>query len=744
MERLPFHAVWCVDFEFTAPDGERPRPLCVVARELGSGRLVRCWLGDDAPARPPYDVGADVLFVAYYASAELSCHLALGWPLPLRILDLFAEFKCRTNGRSVPHGHGLLGAAAYFGLNVLDVAQKQSMRELAMRGGDYTADEQAVLLNYCQSDVDALAQLLPAMLPEIDLPRALLRGRYMAAVARMERAGVPLDVDALTRLRENWGLIKGRLVAAVDSGYGVFTPTGQRTIDPDTRLGAALLETARDWDIDVHQLADAVNFVWKREREAARDVHEARREARRVTGLTARRIGQWENAGHDYNSWPGLDVTARTLAGRYPALGIGPGYTSDDGADDTDHAALLWDALRNRDEMVRPRHHPDLLREAAELVSTSADDVTYRPMTFSTARFAAYLERVGIPWPRLPSGELALDDDTFREMSRAYPARIAPLRELRHTLSQLRLNELAVGMDGRNRCLLSAFRARTSRNAPSNSRFIFGPSCWLRSLIRPAPGRAVAYVDWSQQELGIAAALSGDPAMREAYRSGDFYLTFAKMAGAVPADAIKETHGPVRDQFKTLALGVLYGLSADGLARKLAVAPCRGRELLQMHQATFRRFWQWSDGVEMHGMLHGRLWTVFGWVLNVGPDVNPRALRNFPMQANGAEMLRLACCLATERGIAVCAPIHDALLVEADLDGIDDAVALTQQAMAEASERVLPGFPLRTEAKIVRYPDRYLDERGRRMWETVWKLVEESAVEASEGAKSCEIECALL
>jgi hypothetical protein len=359
------------------------------------------------------------------------------------------------------------------------------------------------------------------------------------------------------------------------------------------------------------------------------------------------------------------------------------------------------------------------------MVSASPEDVTYRPMSFSAARFGAYLERAGILWPRLPSGELALDDDTFREMARAYPAQIAPLRELRHTLSQLRLNELAVGADDRNRCLLSAFRARTGRNAPSNSRFIFGPSCWLRSLIRPAPGRAVAYVDWSQQELGIAAALSGDPAMQEAYVSGDFYLSFAKMAGAVPPDASKETHGPVRDQFKTLALGVLYGLSADGLARKLGVAPCRGRELLQMHQATFRRFWQWSDSVEMYGMLYGRLWTVFGWVLNVGRDVNPRALRNYPMQGNGAEMLRLACCLATERGITVCAPIHDALLVEADLEGIDAAVAATQEAMAEASERVLPGFPLRTEAKIVRFPERYFDERGRRMWETVWALLRE-------------------
>ena len=204
------------------------------------------------------------------------------------------------------------------------------------------------------------------------------------------------------------------------------------------------------------------------------------------------------------------------------------------------------------------------------------------------------MARLGIAWRRLESGALALDDDTFRDMARLYPDAIGPVRELRHALGQLRLSDLAVGADGRNRCFLSAFRSRTGRNQPSNSRFIFGPSTWLRSLIRPGPGRAVAYIDWSQQELAIAAALSGDRAMQDAYRSGDFYLTFAKLAGAVPADATKATHGRDRDQFKTVALGVLYGLSADGLARKLDVPPCRGRELLRLHQQTFRRFWGWS------------------------------------------------------------------------------------------------------------------------------------------------------
>ena len=106
------------------------------------------------------------------------------------------------------------------------------------------------------------------------------------------------------------------------------------------------------------------------------------------------------------------------------------------------------------------------------------------------------------------------------------------MRELRSALSEMRLSDLAVGSDGRNRTILSAFQSRTGRCQPSNTKYIFGPSVWLRGLIQPPEGWGVAYLDWSQQEFGIAAVLSGDEAMQAAYLSGDPYLEFAKQAGA--------------------------------------------------------------------------------------------------------------------------------------------------------------------------------------------------------------------
>jgi DNA polymerase I len=164
-------------------------------------------------------------------------------------------------------------------------------------------------------------------------------------------------------------------------------------------------------------------------------------------------------------------------------------------------------------------------------------------------------------------------------------------------------------------------------------------------------------------------------------------------------------------------------LSADGLARKLGVPAIRGRQLLQMHQETFPTYWRWSQSVQDAAMLTGQSRTVFGWTVRVGEETKPNSLRNFPMQANGAEMMRLAACLATERGVEVCCPVHDAFLIEAPADAIEAETERMQAAMREASELVLPGFPLRTDAKVVKYPDRYADERGRRMWETVQRLL---------------------
>jgi hypothetical protein len=583
---LPFRETWAIDFEFVAAPGARPVPVCLVARELGSNRLIRLWQ-DELGAEPPFPVSDDTLIVAYFASAELGCFLQLDWPLPARVLDLYTEFRVATNGTALPEGRGLLSALSYHGIAAITAEQKHEERALILRGGPWSAPEGRRILDYCQTDVDPLGALLERMLPGIlarphGFGQALLRGRYMAAVARMERAGVPIDAEMLQQLRTHWGSIKRDLVGAVDKDYGVFDGT-----------------------------------------------------------------------------------------------------------------------------------------------------------TFKAGRFAGYCVDNGIDWPRTTTGRLALDQDTFRDMALRFP-QLEPLKDLRHTLAELRLEKIAVGADGRNRVLLSPFGASTGRNTPSNTQFIFGPSVWLRGLIKPAAGRALAYVDWSSQEVYIAAALSGDRALLAAVLSGDPYLAFAKMAGLAPADATKQSHKAIRDLCKSCVLGTNYGMQAASLALRTGLSVIEAQDLLRRMAQTFPTYTAWTEHVVNVGQLTGSLSTVFGWQLHTDNTPRPNALRNYLMQSNGAEMLRLACCLTTERRVSVCAPVHDALLIESDASAIDDAVTTTRAAMAEASRIVLAGMEVGTDAEVIAWPDRYADARGQLMWQRILEIVGKRGQEGKQAQKGRE------
>jgi hypothetical protein len=558
MHPLPFRAVWCCDCEFSAADGERPAVRCLVATEYHTGRTVRLWLdGEPQPARPPFDTGPDALTVAYFASAEMGCFLALGWPLPARLLDLYAETRWLTSGiDGEPAKPSLVYALDRLGLPSLDVTEKDEMRQLAVRGGPYTPAERGALLDYCGRDVDALVRLLPRMLPALDLHRAVLRGRFVQAVARMEHHGIPIDVPTLALLSEHWESLQDDMVRRVDAAYGVF---------------------------------DGIHF--------------------------------------------------------------------------------------------------------------------------RAERFARWLARRGIAWPRLPSGELALDDGTFRDMAASHPE-LQPLRQLRQALAMLHLADLPVGPDGRNRCLLSPFGTITGRCAPSTTRFIFGRPAWMRSLIRPEPGRALAYIDWASQEYGIGAVLSGDTAMTADYAAGDPYLGFAKRIGLVPTGATKQTHRAERDMVKAVILGTQYGMGEQALAVRIGKPVAHARDLLRAHRSTYQRFWEWSDAAVNVALFRGRLWTRYGWQTHTGADPNPRSLANFSCQGNAADMLRLAAGFACEAGVQLDATIHDAVLIESAAADIEAAIDQTRRAMDRASELVLSGFRLRTDCDAIRWPDRYRDARG--------------------------------
>ena len=283
-----FRDIWIISFLFSTEPGEVHKPLALSAVELRSNTCITLNRQQLAESRkPPYAVDSKSLFVTYFAPNALQCHLSLGWPSPARILDLYAEFRTATNGLPLPCGTGLIGACVHFGLNVSNISHLSDGVPVVSSANDKQN------LEDCEQVTQTIRRLYFHFTEHnlIDGARALQRGRYMVAVARMEQIGVPLDTDALTELQERWSEIQDILIRRIDS-------------------------------------------------------------------------------------------------------------------------AGVYDGRR-----------------------------------FSANRWLDFMQRCGIAWPRLDSGAPALDDETFREMSRSHPE-VSPYRELRHALSQMRLRDLSVGEMG--------------------------------------------------------------------------------------------------------------------------------------------------------------------------------------------------------------------------------------------------------------------------------------------------------
>jgi DNA polymerase-1 len=126
--------------------------------------------------------------------------------------------------------------------------------------------------------------------------------------------------------------------------------------------------------------------------------------------------------------------------------------------------------------------------------------------TFNTQLFVAMLAREGIIWPVTRTGKLDMKDKVFQEMAKACPI-LQPLHQLRYARNKMRSVKLAVGRDGCNRTVLWSFVAKTSRTQPKASQWIFSPAVWLRFLIKPEPGMALAYIDYSSAEFMIGASV---------------------------------------------------------------------------------------------------------------------------------------------------------------------------------------------------------------------------------------------
>lgn len=349
---------------------------------------------------------------------------------------------------------------------------------------------------------------------------------------------------------------------------------------------------------------------------------------------------------------------------------------------------------------------------------------------WSDDRFERWLSSVGVvAWPRLESGKIQIDGDAFRLMYPVHP-KIEGLHALRDSLGVIVRAKIPIGRDHRNRPSLFPFGTATSRNAQAKS--LFNAHAAMRSFMVFPKDTITVYLDWRTQEVGVAAAFSGDEALAEDYSAGDIYHALAIMCGLTDDTDIKHwkaNNTGQRQQMKALQLAISYGMGVRSLAKGLNRHPLIASEVIIRHQQKYPRFWQWRADMVQRAMFERQIESEFdGWPLHISTSPNKRTLYNFPMQSGGASMLRLSTCRLCDAGLVPNMLVHDGILLELqNNEQVEQAIEI----MRGAGTEVCRGLEIGVDVdQRLENGARYRDKRdvAKAMWAEVMNVLQEIGV----------------
>jgi hypothetical protein len=355
----------------------------------------------------------------------------------------------------------------------------------------------------------------------------------------------------------------------------------------------------------------------------------------------------------------------------------------------------------------------------------------YDDVDFNRARLFSLIAVRGWDWPRTPTGLYKSDVRTIGKQAGRYPE-LRSLSRLQGQIAELRINKFAntVGVDGFSRCPLLPFWTKTGRNQPAGADKMFLPGlpAWLHGLIKPPPDMVIIELDFRAEEIGLMAGQSGDPAMIEDYLAGP-YMRFAFRAGLAPADATDKTHPEIYALCKIVCLGMNYGMQPYGIAAKTGKSLAWAREIHARHRLAYPVFHHWLDSLIAQARFDEVITSPFQWPQIVTATTSTRSLMNFPAQAGGSDILRIAAITATECGYTIAAPVHDSLWILTPLAELDDTITTMSDIMARAGALVTGGLPI--DAKVeytVRSPQclgdvRDAKDKGQSLWAEVKALV---------------------
>lgn len=289
-------------------------------------------------------------------------------------------------------------------------------------------------------------------------------------------------------------------------------------------------------------------------------------------------------------------------------------------------------------------------------------------------------------WPRSHTGQLQVDTQTLTALGNDWADMMLNIKAARRAAI---LFHLKVDSDGRHRAWPNPFGTTTGRENPKGWPFVYLPKCH-RSIIQPQSGSVVAQLDYRQQELTILAVKAGNSNLLDVCAGGDLYEHLRQ-------------RGPWRElsrsQVKRMTIALLYGGNEQLLAHQFGLPPTTASNWFKSFRALFESEFKWLDQYAYQAYRDRRV-SSLDRGMSVTSQTPIRSIKNWPIQAAGADILRRACLRMDDAQIAVVGCIHDAILIEVDEANHADLINHAQRLMAEASSEVLDGVCLQTSIEI--------------------------------------------
>jgi DNA polymerase-1 len=225
----------------------------------------------------------------------------------------------------------------------------------------------------------------------------------------------------------------------------------------------------------------------------------------------------------------------------------------------------------------------------------------------------------------------------------------------------------------------------------------------IRHAFVAGPGMVMMSADYSQIELRLLAHVADIPVLKQAFLNGlDIHAMTASQVFGVPIEGMDPM---IRRQAKAINFGIIYGISAFGLARQLGIPQGEARRTIEAYFIQFPGIRDYMERAKSFARLHGCVTTIFGrrcWAPGIA-DKNParrsfaeRAAINAPLQGSAADIIKRAMIVIpgalAQRGLRarMLLQVHDELLFEVPENELTETAEVVRSTMEAAATLSVP------------------------------------------------------